>query len=103
MGPARRKLPDESLAESTEILMEGQVSNTPHTLSDEFPGQMEKIHKLKMSDAHFARLLREYDEVNDQVHRAETNVDPVEQLVEVDLRKRRLHIKDEIAKYLAQG
>lgn len=103
MGPARRKLPDEPLAESTEILMEGQVSNTPHTLSDEFPGQMEKIHKLKMSDAHFARLLREYDEVNDQVHRAETNVDPVEQLVEVDLRKRRLHIKDEIAKYLAQG
>ena len=83
--------------------MEVELSNTLHTLSDEFPGQMDKIHKLKVSDAHFARILKEYDEVNDQVHRAETNIDPVEQLVEVDLRKRRLRLKDEIAKYLAQA
>ena len=83
-------------------LVEDELSNTPHTLSEEFPGQMDKIHELKISDAHFARLLREYDEINDQVHRAETNIDPVEQLVEVDLRKRRLRLKDEIAKYLAQ-
>lgn len=79
------------------------MSNTPHTLSEEFPGQMDKIHELKISDAHFARLLREYDEINDQVHRAETNIDPVEQLVEVDLRKRRLRLKDEIARYLSQA
>ena len=78
------------------------MSNTPHTLSDEFPSQMDKIHKLKISDAHFARILKEYDEVNDQVHRAETNIEPVDQLVEVDLRKRRLRLKDEIAKYLAK-
>jgi uncharacterized protein YdcH (DUF465 family) len=64
---------------------------------------MDKIHKLKISDAHFARILTEYDEVNDQVHRAETNIEPVEQLVEVDLRKRRLRLKDEIAKYLAKA
>jgi uncharacterized protein YdcH (DUF465 family) len=82
--------------------MEDKLSNTPHTLSDEFPGQMDKIHKLKISDAHFARILKEYDEVNDQVHRAETNIEPVDQLVEVDLRKRRLRLKDEIAKYLAK-
>lgn len=42
--------------------------------SDEFHGQMDNIHQLKTSDAHFARLLREYNEVNDQLHRAETNV-----------------------------
>lgn len=84
-------------------LVEDELSNTPHTLSEEFPGQMDKIHELKISDAHFARLLREYDEINDQVHRAETNIDPVEQLVEVDLRKRRLRLKDEIARYLSQA
>jgi uncharacterized protein len=83
--------------------VEVELSNTLHTLSDEFPGQMDKIHKLKISDAHFARILKEYDEVNDQVHRVETNIEPVEQLVEVDLRKRRLRLKDEIAKYLAQA
>lgn len=76
------------------------MSNTPHTLAEEFPGQMDRIHELKISDAHFARLLREYDDVNDRVHRAESNIEPVEQLVEVDLRKRRLRLKDEIAAYL---
>jgi uncharacterized protein YdcH (DUF465 family) len=79
------------------------LSNTPHTLSEEFPGQMDRIYQLKISDAHFARLLSEYDEVNDRVHRAESNIEPVEQLVEVDLRKRRLRLKDDIAAYLARS
>ncbi|MGE4219172.1 MAG: YdcH family protein [Alphaproteobacteria bacterium] len=77
------------------------MSNTPHTLAEEFPGQMDRIHELKTTDRHFARLLREYDEVNDQIHVAETNVAPVEQLAEVELRKRRLQLKDAIAKALA--
>lgn len=77
------------------------MSNTPHTLADEFPDQLEAIHKLKVSDSRFARLLKDYDEVNDQVHLAETNVAPVDQLTEVELRKRRLQIKDQIAQALA--
>jgi len=79
------------------------MSNTPHTLAEEFPEQIDAIHKLKAEDRHFARLLEEYDEVNDQVHRAETNVEPVEHLAEVDLRKRRLMIKDAIAEALARA
>ena len=77
------------------------MSNTPHTLAEEFPGQMDRIHELKTTDRHFARLLKEYDEVNDQIHVAETTVAPVEQLAEVELRKRRLQLKDAIAKALA--
>jgi len=77
------------------------MSNTPHTLAEEFPGQAENIHKLKVSDAHFARLLKDYDDVNDQIHRAETKIAPVDSLVENDLRKRRLQIKDAISKVLA--
>lgn len=79
------------------------MSNTPHTLAEEFPGQIDAIHKLKAVDRHFARLLEEYDEVNDQVHRAETNLEPLDQLTEVDLRKRRLKIKDAIADALARA
>jgi len=77
------------------------MSNTPHTLAEEFPEQIDAIHKLKTEDRHFARLLKEYDEVNDQVHRAETNIEPVGQFGEVELRKRRLMIKDAIAEALA--
>lgn len=53
------------------------LSNTPHTLEEEFPGQMEQIHALKISDPIFADLLREHDVVNDKIHLAETNVAPV--------------------------
>lgn len=77
------------------------MSNTPHTLAEEFPAQMDAIHALKVSDAHFARLLEEYDEVNDAVHLAETRVKPVDEATEHELRKKRLHIKDAIAKALA--
>ena len=73
------------------------MSNTPHTLSEEFPFEMEKLHALKVSNAHFAKILEDYDAVNDKVHRAETNVEPLEHFAEVDLRKQRAHLKDEIA------
>lgn len=79
------------------------MSNTPHTLGEEFPGQTEAIHRLKVSDANFARLLDEYDEVNDQVHLAETNVKPMDHFEEEKLRKRRLQIKDAIAAALAKA
>jgi uncharacterized protein YdcH (DUF465 family) len=79
------------------------MSNTPHTLSEEFPGQMDTIHALKVSDRHFANLLLEYDEVNDQVHLAETDVQPTAHDKETDLRKRRLAVKDKIAEAIAQS
>ena len=78
------------------------MSNTPHTLAEEFPGQADALHKLKTADPHLARLLKEYDEVNDQVHLAETNVQPMDQFEEEKLRKRRLQIKDAIAEALAR-
>lgn len=79
------------------------MSNTPHTLADEFPGQQDAIHKLKVSDPEFAQLLARYDEVNDQVHLAETNIAPVEQLAETELRKERLRIKDAISQALSRS
>ncbi len=76
------------------------MSNTPHTLRDEFPDQMEAIHALKMTSPEFVRILEEYDEVNDRVHRAETRIEPVSDEVEAALRKQRLMLKDKIASAL---
>lgn len=78
------------------------MSNTPHTLGEEFPGQLDAIHALKATDAHFARILDDYDAINDQIHRAETRLDTISEEAEVTLRKRRLALKDDIAKALAQ-
>jgi len=72
------------------------MSHRPHDLAAEFPEMVSTIKALKASDAHFARLAAEYDEVNDRIHRGETNIEPVEDLAMVGLRKQRGHLKDEI-------
>ncbi|CUH69091.1 MAG: YdcH family protein [Pseudomonadota bacterium] len=76
------------------------MSHTPHELAEEFPEFVEKMSALKVSDAHFAKLAEAYHELNRAVHRAETNVEPLEQLAEAELRKKRSALKDEIYAYL---
>ena len=77
------------------------MSHVPHELHEEFPDKVEKIHDLKVNDAHFQKLFDEYHDVNRAIHRAETNVEPMDQFHEEDLRKRRVRLKDEIARMLA--
>lgn len=72
------------------------MSHTPHELHDEFPEHAAKITALKTSDAHFARLAEKYHEVNRAVHRAETHVEPMDDLAMDTLRKQRMKLKDEI-------
>ena len=79
------------------------MSNTPHTLGEEFPGQIEAIHALKAKDTGFAKLLESYDVVNDKVHRAETRLDALSEDAETALRKERLALKDAIAAALAKA
>ncbi len=76
------------------------MSDTPHELHEEFPADADKIHALKVSNTHFARLADEYHEINRQVHRAETGVEPVDQFAEVEMRKKRAALKDEIYRML---
>ncbi len=76
------------------------MSHVPHELAEEFPEFVEKMHDLKISDKHFEKLFNDYHDLNRKVHAAETNVKPREELAEVDLRKRRGALKDEIYAYL---
>lgn len=76
------------------------MTHTPHELHEEFPDHAEKITELKSSDAHFAKLMDEYHEINRAVHRAESNVEPTEELHEVEMRKKRAHLKDELYRML---
>ena len=76
------------------------MTHTPHELAAEFPEFAEKLSQLKTSDAHFAKLAESYHALNRAVHRAETNVEPVEQMAEAEMRKKRSALKDEIYSYL---
>ena len=79
------------------------MSHTPHELSEEFPAEAEKIHALKATDAHFAKLVDEYHAVNRAVHRAETRVEPVTDEHEAVLRKTRAQLKDHIWHHLREA
>ena len=72
------------------------MSNTPHELAEEFPAQVEKMHQLKLENAHFAKIFDEYHEVNRAVHRAETNVEPTDDANMSVMRQKRAHLKDEV-------
>lgn len=73
----------------------------PHAIHEEFPADAEIIHELKVSDAHFARLLDEYDAINDEVAGAESLVHPTSEEHEHELRRKRAHLKDEIARMIS--
>lgn len=77
------------------------MSHTPHELAEEFPDQVDKIHDLKTTNAHFAKLMGAYHDVNRAVHRAETGIEPVDWPAESRMRKERMRLKDEIAGFLA--
>ncbi|QDG78418.1 YdcH family protein [Labrenzia sp. PHM005] len=77
------------------------MSHVPHELHEEFPEATEVLHTLKTSDAHFSRLADEYHTVNREVHRIETDVAPASDEVLEDLKKKRLHLKDQIAAMIA--
>ena len=79
------------------------MSNTPHDLYEDFPEKAAAIHALKARDAHFARLVEEYHEVNRAVHRAETLIEPTTSEHEAELRQRRMHLKDHIWKHLQEA
>ncbi len=77
------------------------MSNTPHDLYEDFPEKAAAIHALKAKDAHFARLVEEYHDVNRAVHRAETRVEVLSSEHETELRQKRMRLKYQIWKQIA--
>lgn len=76
------------------------MTHVPHELNEEFPELRDRIRDLKATDAHFARLVDEYHDINRTVHRIENNVQPTSEDFEKQLRRQRLLLKDQIAELL---
>lgn len=75
----------------------------PHAIHEEFPNDAQRIHDLKVSNTRFAKIISEYDEINDQVFGAESRHTPMSAEAETELRKQRAALKDEIARMLADS
>jgi uncharacterized protein YdcH (DUF465 family) len=70
---------------------------------EEFPDQVDAMHALKESNAHFAKLFDEYHTVNRAIHRAETDVEPTDDIHMGEMRKQRMALKDQIAAALREA
>ncbi len=71
-----------------------------HDLVHEFPNLKEKIHELKVNDAHFRRLFDEYHELTRTVENMENEVVPATTSREEEHKLRRVKLKDELYQLL---
>lgn len=76
------------------------MSHVPHDLHEEFPEHIDALHVMKEKNAHFARLAAEYNDVNRSIYRVESQIEAMDDFALEELKKQRLHLKDEIAAIL---
>ena len=71
-----------------------------HILTEEFPEFAEKIHTLKMENAHFKKLFENYDELDHAIYNIESDTEPKSDDVLNKMRIERVRVKDEIYQFL---
>lgn len=67
-----------------------------HDLIHELPEHRERIHQLKISDEHFAKLFDEYHELDHEILRMEEGIETPSDDVLEELKKKRLYLKDQL-------
>ncbi len=73
---------------------------TKHQLVIDFPEFAEKIHTLKMENAHFKKLFENYDELDHAIFNIESDTQPKSDEVLNKMRMERVKVKDEIYQFL---
>lgn len=73
-----------------------------HPLITEFPNHTDIIHQLKADNAHFQRLMNEYEQIDKEVFRMEEGIETPEDAILVEKKKQRLHLKDQLAAMIDQ-
>ncbi|MCK5640335.1 MAG: DUF465 domain-containing protein [Gammaproteobacteria bacterium] len=67
-----------------------------HDLAHEFPEYKERIHDLKMSDLHFAKLYQEYEKLDKEIYRIEQQIETPSDEYTEQLKKKRALLKDKL-------
>jgi uncharacterized protein len=74
-----------------------------HDLHREFPEYGDRIHLLKTSNTHFAKLFDEYDRLDHQVRRIELQGSLLSDAEMEAMKMDRVHLKDKLYAYLKNG
>lgn len=71
-----------------------------HALVNDLPEYKDAIHALKVSDAHFAKLMDQYHDITREVEKAENAGNAISDEAGHDLKARRVKLKDELLQML---
>ena len=72
-------------------------------LHDDFPEYAQRIHTLKIGNAHFGALFKTYDEINHTIRRIELENVPMGEGEFEKLKFERLRLKDQLYGMLKAG
>lgn len=73
------------------------------SLALEFPEHRETIHSLKQENAHFARLMDEYEVIDKEIVRMEEGIETPSDDVLNEEKKKRLDLKDQLYAMMEQA
>lgn len=73
------------------------MTHVSHELHDEFPENAEILHKLKVSNPHFAKLAEQHHDLNREIHRIDSGIEAASDARAEDLKKERLSILDQVS------
>lgn len=79
------------------------MSHVAHELADEFPDDHAILHDLKLNDTHFATVSERHHDLNREIHRIESGVEPTSDDHLEALKKKRLTLLDEVAQMIAKA
>ena len=68
----------------------------PHDLHHDFPEYANRIHELKLGNAHFAKLFEDYDKLTHDIRRIEAADSPIADAEMEKLKYARVHLKDQL-------
>lgn len=78
------------------------MTHTHHDLHAEFPDDSDALHRLKLGNAHFNKRADAYHELNREIHRIESGIEPASDERTEHLKKTRLALLDEISGMIAE-
>lgn len=74
-----------------------------HPLARDLPEYKDTIHDLKMNDAHFSRLMEEYETFDKEIVRIEQGLEHVADLELDGMKMKRVKMKDELMALLQKS
>ena len=73
-----------------------------HDIENEFPQYQQQIEELKRINPAFSALMKEHDELDNEIRRLEEHAQPVDDTYIEEIKKKRAFLKDRVYEMLKQ-